>query len=113
MLWGGRFSKSLNQKALQFSSSLSFDVTLIEEDIEVSLAHSAMLAEIGILTKEEAQQIHSGLEKIRNEFLNEIWKPDPAQFEDIHSAIESHLKELIGETADKLHTGRSRNDQVA
>ncbi|PIW98519.1 MAG: argininosuccinate lyase [Ignavibacteria bacterium CG_4_8_14_3_um_filter_37_9] len=113
MLWGGRFSKSLNQKALEFSSSLSFDVTLIEEDIEVSVAHSAMLAEIGILTKEEARQIHSGLEIIRNEFLNESWKLDQAQFEDIHSAIESHLKELIGETADKLHTGRSRNDQVA
>jgi len=113
MLWGGRFSKSLNQKALEFSSSLAFDVTLIEEDIEVSVAHSAMLAKIGILTKEEAQQIHSGLEKIRNEFLNETWQPDSARFEDIHSAIESRLKELIGETADKLHTGRSRNDQVA
>jgi len=113
MLWGGRFSKSLNQKALEFSSSLSFDVELIEEDLTVSAAHSAMLHEIGILTKEETDKIHSGLEKIRNEFLNEIWKPDAAQFEDIHSAVESRLKELIGETAGKLHSGRSRNDQIA
>jgi len=113
MLWGGRFSKSLNQKALEFSSSLSFDVALIEEDLDVSIAHSAMLAEIGILTKEEAQQIHSGLEIIRSEFLNDTWKPDPAAHEDIHSAIESRLKELIGDTAGKLHAGRSRNDQVA
>jgi len=113
MLWGGRFSKSFNKKALEFSSSLSFDAALIEEDIEVSIAHSAMLAKINILTHEEAKQIHDGLEKILNQFVNEIWKPDSAQFEDIHSAIEHRLKELIGETADKLHTGRSRNDQVA
>ena len=113
MLWGGRFTEKLNDTAMEFSSSLSFDTNLIEEDILVSLAHSEMLATIGILTKEEFKSISEGLSTIKKEFFAGKWNPDALEFEDIHSAIESRLGELIGATAGKLHTGRSRNDQVA
>ncbi len=113
MLWGGRFTEKLNNTAMEFSSSLSFDINLIEEDIQVSLAHSTMLASIGILTSDELKSIHEGLATIKNESSAGEWNPDALEFEDIHSAIESRLGELIGATAGKLHTGRSRNDQVA
>lgn len=113
MLWGGRFKDKLNDNAMEFSSSLSFDINLIEEDIQVSLVHSEMLASIGILTKEELKSIHDGLTIIGNESSAGTWSPNTLEYEDIHSAIESKLGELIGATAGKLHTGRSRNDQVA
>ncbi len=113
MLWGGRFQEELNAKALKFSSSLKVDINLIEEDISGSKAHALMLAKVKIISKNEAQKIVSGLEKILKEWKNKTWNPDPEKFEDIHSAIESKLFELIGDTAGKLHTGRSRNDQVA
>ncbi len=113
MLWGGRFKEKLNNTAMEFSSSLSFDINLIDEDILVSFAHSTMLADIGILTSDELKSIHEGLETIKKESSAGRWNPDTLVFEDIHSAIESRLGELIGATAGKLHTGRSRNDQVA
>lgn len=113
MLWGGRFKKELHPKALKFSSSLSIDIELILEDIEGSKAHAEMLAKIKILTHAEEKEILRGLAQIENEWKAGNWNPDPEKFEDIHSAIESQLYELIGETAGKLHTGRSRNDQVA
>ena len=113
MLWGGRFTDKLNDNAMEFSSSLSFDINLIDEDIQVSIAHSTMLETIGILSKEELEKIIDGLTTIKNESSAGKWNPDAFKFEDIHSAIESRLGELIGDTAGKLHTGRSRNDQVA
>lgn len=113
MLWGGRFTEKLNNTAMEFSSSLSFDINLLEEDIQVSVAHSTMLASIGIITNDELKSIHDGLAIIKNESSAGKWNPDALEFEDIHSAIESRLGELIGVTAGKLHTGRSRNDQVA
>ncbi len=113
MLWGGRFTEKLNNTAMEFSSSLSFDINLVEEDILVSMAHSTMLADIGIITNDELKSIHNGLTVIKNESSAGVWNPDASIFEDIHSAIESRLGELIGATAGKLHTGRSRNDQVA
>jgi argininosuccinate lyase len=113
MLWGGRFTDKLNDNAMEFSSSLSFDINLIDEDIQVSIAHSTMLETIGILSKEELEKIIDGLTTIKNESSAGKWNPDVFKFEDIHSAIESRLGELIGDTAGKLHTGRSRNDQVA
>ena len=112
MLWGGRFKKEIDKSALRFSSSLKFDINLFEEDIIGSLAHAEMLSKIGIITKDESNLISKGLNQIKNEFINGSWKPD-SSFEDVHSAIESRLFELIGETAGKLHTGRSRNDQIA
>ena len=113
MLWGGRFKDKLNDNAMEFSSSLSFDINLIDEDIQVSIAHAEMLSTIGILSKDELSEIVAGLTTIKNESSADKWNPDTLEFEDIHSAIESRLGELIGATAGKLHTGRSRNDQVA
>jgi argininosuccinate lyase len=113
MLWGGRFKEKLNDNAMEFSSSLSFDINLIEEDIKVSIAHAQMLSAIGILSPNELTNIIDGLNLIKNECSAGRWLPDISKFEDIHSAIESRLGELIGPTAGKLHTGRSRNDQVA
>lgn len=112
MLWGSRFSQQINKDALEFSSSLNFDINLIEEDIECSKAHSEMLMKINILTEEEFKNIFDGLKLIKEEWESGIWEPNKDE-EDIHSAIESRLKELIGIIAEKLHTGRSRNDQVA
>jgi argininosuccinate lyase len=113
MLWGGRFNKALNKEAFNFSSSLGFDIALIKEDITGSIAHAEMLAKVGIIKTEEFNSIKAGLEQIAAEYSAESWAPDPGKFEDVHSAVESRLTELIGDTAGKLHTGRSRNDQVA
>ncbi len=113
MLWGGRFKREFDKQALKFSSSLNFDINLFDEDILVSLVHSEMLSKVELITKEEFEKIKTGLNQISEGYKSGSWKPDPEKFEDIHSAIESKLNELIGETAGKLHTGRSRNDQVA
>ncbi|MEO8399810.1 MAG: argininosuccinate lyase [Ignavibacteriaceae bacterium] len=113
MLWGGRFKEKLNEKALKFSSSLSYDKILIEEDIEGSIAHAEMLEKINIISKDELQKLTDGLIQIRNEWRNKKWIPNENKFEDIHSAVESRLFEIIRDVAGKLHTGRSRNDQVA
>jgi argininosuccinate lyase len=113
MLWGGRFNKALNKEAFNFSSSLGFDIALIQEDITGSIAHAEMLVKIGILTDKEFYDIKTGLEKIRSDYSGGSWNPDAEKFEDVHSAVESRLTELIGDTAGKLHTGRSRNDQIA
>ncbi len=113
MLWGGRFKDQLNDNALRFSSSLNVDINLIHEDIEGSKAHAEMLAHVNIITQDEAEKIINGLNTIEYEWDEGIWKPDPNKFEDIHSAIETRLYELIDSTAGKLHTGRSRNDQIA
>ena len=113
MLWGGRFKEQLNEKALRFSSSLKVDINLILEDIEGSKAHAGMLSKVGIISANEAENIIAGLDKIKDDWLSKTWAPDESKFEDIHSAVEARLYEIIGETAGKLHTGRSRNDQVA
>ena len=113
MLWGGRFKKKLNNEAMEFSSSLPFDINLFEEDIQVSIAHAEMLSIVKIISEDESQKIVEGLKSIFNEGIAGKWDPDGSEFEDIHSAIESRLFELIGDTAGKLHSGRSRNDQIA
>ncbi|MCU7495763.1 MAG: argininosuccinate lyase [Ignavibacteria bacterium] len=113
MLWGGRFKDKLDQAAMKFSSSLSFDKNLTLEDIQGSRAHAKMLCSIGILTAGELAQISNGLAQIEAEWSQGSWNPDENVFEDIHSAIEARLGEIIGATAGKLHTGRSRNDQIA
>ncbi len=113
MLWGGRFKEKLDDEALEFSSSLKFDSNLLEEDIKVSIAHVEMLEIAGLISKFEKGQIINGLEKITDEWKNNQWFPDSSIYEDVHSAIEGRLVDLIGDVAKKLHTGRSRNDQVS
>ncbi len=113
MLWGSRFEKDLDENAFDFSSSLNIDYRLFEYDIKVSKAHVKMLAQTKIISDDDSKIIIDGLQKIQSEWDSQKWNPLNEKFEDIHSAIESKLKEFIGETAGKLHTGRSRNDLVA
>ncbi len=113
MLWGGRFKEALDKDALKFSTSISFDKRLINEDIEGSIAHAGMLSSCNIITKDEANVLIDGLNKIKKIYLNGEWIIDESAFEDIHSAIETKLYEVAGVVAGKLHTGRSRNDQIA
>ncbi len=112
MLWGSRFKKELDSAALEFSSSISFDIKLIEYDIKVSKAHASMLNKIGILNDNENVKIQNGLDKIVKKYNDKSWIPDKTKYEDIHSAIEEELTKQIGDIGKKLHTARSRNDQV-
>ncbi|WP_059172661.1 argininosuccinate lyase [Bacillus sp. FJAT-27445] len=111
-LWGGRFTKETNKLVEEFTASISFDKKLVAEDIEGSLAHAKMLGECGIIPMEDVEKIVGGLQKI-----SEMAKNNEIEFfiedEDIHMNIEKKLIELIGPVGGKLHTGRSRNDQVA
>ena len=111
-LWGGRFSKSAAKLLDEFNASIMFDKELYIEDIEGSIAHSQMLADQGIITRDEASKIKEGLLQIKKEIENDEFIWDISD-EDLHMAIEKRLIELIGDTGKKLHTARSRNDQVA
>lgn len=111
-LWGGRFTKETNQLVHNFNASLSFDQKFYRQDIEGSMAHVKMLCKQGILTKDEQNQILEGLEGIRSDIESGALEFDMSQ-EDIHSFVEANLIERIGDAGKKLHTGRSRNDQVA
>ncbi len=110
--WGGRFSEPTDAFVERFTASVEFDQRLYHHDINGSLAHAQMLTKVGVLTEEEYQQIQRGLEEIRSEV-------EAGQFqwsvtlEDVHMNIEARLTDKIGITGKKLHTGRSRNDQVA
>jgi len=95
-----------------YASSLEMDLWIAEEDIEGSIAHVTMLGEVGLLTPEESAPLTAGLGKILEELRSGRWTPDESQ-EDIHMAVEARLTELVGEVGGKLHTARSRNDQVA
>ncbi|MEM9988147.1 MAG: argininosuccinate lyase [Pseudomonadota bacterium] len=111
-MWGGRFEKGPAQAMEEFNTSIEEDKRLAMQDIDGSLAHAAMLGEQGILTADEAAAIAKGLEVVRKEILGGKFKWDIA-LEDVHMNVESRLREIVGEAAGKLHTGRSRNDQVA
>jgi len=111
-LWGGRFTKSAEEWVDEFGASISFDQELVMEDITGSIAHVTMLAKTGILTEEEADQIKKGLEALKEKAINDELEFSVA-LEDIHLNLESKLTEMIGPVGGKLHTGRSRNDQVA
>ena len=113
MLWGSRFDKKLEGDVLAFSSSIEFDIRLYKYDILVSNAHAKMLNHIGLITSDELKNILEGLEKVSNEIEDGSWVADLKKYEDIHSAIEERLTFHTGDTGGKLHTGRSRNDQVA
>ncbi len=111
-LWGGRFTKETNQLVHNFNASLSFDQKFYKQDIDGSIAHVNMLAKQGIVTNEERFAILNGLESIKSDIENGTLEISP-EYEDIHSFVEATLIERIGDTGKKLHTGRSRNDQVA
>jgi len=111
-LWGGRFTKETNNLVESFNESLSFDHRFYKQDIRGSIAHVKMLAKQNILTDDERDKIIEGLNSIEKDIESGVLKFDDG-FEDIHSYVEAHLIERIGETGKKLHTGRSRNDQVA
>lgn len=111
-LWGGRFSNKLNQQAWDLNASLPVDQRLAIQDIDGSLAWANAIHQAGILTSEELTSISLGLDAIRKEFSSGQFS-FTASDEDIHTAVERRLTELIGDVAGKLHTGRSRNDQVA
>lgn len=111
-LWGGRFSLPTHKLAEEFNASIYFDKKLYKFDIKGSIAHVEMLARQKIIADTEAQQIKEGLEKIEAEIENGDFE-FRAEDEDIHMAVEKRLHELIGSVAGKLHTARSRNDQVA
>lgn len=111
-LWGGRFTKETDQLVYNFNASIAFDQKFYREDMEGSMAHVKMLAAAGILTEKERDEILAGIEGILADV--ESGKLEiSSEYEDIHSFVEANLIERIGDVGKKLHTGRSRNDQVA
>lgn len=111
-LWGGRFTKKTNELVHNFNESISFDQKFYKQDIAGSIAHVTMLAKQGILSSEDKEAIVKGLEGIREDLENGVLEIT-TEHEDIHSFVEAVLTERIGEAGKRLHTGRSRNDQVA
>ena len=111
-LWGGRFSEATDSFVQRFTASVDFDQRMAEQDIEGSLAHAGMLHAVGVLTAAELQEIEGGLAQVREEIAEGSFQWS-VELEDVHMNIEARLTELIGSTGKKLHTGRSRNDQVA
>ncbi len=108
-LWGGAFNKESQELADAFGQSIESDLTFWEEDVTASMAHAHMLGRTGILASEDVERIIGGLQQILNEGPDRL----PKDVEDIHTAVEVRLGELIGDAAKRLHTARSRNDQVA
>ena len=111
-LWAGRFSKEVDKRTNDFNSSIRTDMRMYEQDIRGSIAHVTMLGAKGIISKEDSEKIAAELEKIREEISSGSLLIDP-NAEDIHTFIEQTLTERLGSTGKRLHTGRSRNDQVA
>lgn len=111
-LWGGRFTKETDKLVYNFNASISFDKKFYKQDIEGSIAHVVMLEKQGILTAEEKDSIIKGLTSIREDVDNGTLEITD-EYEDIHSFVEANLIDRIGDAGKKLHTGRSRNDQVA
>ncbi len=111
-IWGGRFTGGPTEIMERINSSINFDKRLFAQDIEGSKAHAAMLVARGIITAQDGKDIQDGLDKVRAEIEEGRFDFKPA-LEDIHMNVEARLKDLIGETAGRLHTARSRNDQVA
>lgn len=109
--WSDRFEGSLHPSIVRFNASIGFDIELIEYDLTGSVAHAKMLAKVGIISDSEAQALVSGLEEIRQEYRQGQFNPGIDQ-EDVHFAVERRLTEIRGDVGKKLHTARSRNDQV-
>ena len=111
-LWGGRFTRDTDASVEEFTSSISFDQRMYRQDILGSMAHARMLGKCGIITQEEAKQILDGLQSILTDIEAGNFTFEIA-LEDIHMNVEKRLTERIGPVGGKLHTARSRNDQVA
>ena len=111
-MWGGRFAEATDAFVAEFTASVQFDQRFYKQDIAGSIAHATMLAKVGVLTEQERDDIITGLTAIKADIEagNFEWRID---LEDVHMNIESRLTQRIGITGKKLHTGRSRNDQVA
>lgn len=111
-MWGGRFAETMDERMARFNNSYPFDKRMWAEDIRGSLAWARQIHQAGVISAEELAEITRGLETVHNEFATGTFEALPSD-EDIHTAVERRLGELIGAPARKLHTGRSRNDQVA
>ena len=111
-LWGGRFTKETDKLVYNFNASIAFDQKFYRQDIEGSIAHVTMLGKQGILTEEEMQAIIKCLKEILSD-VGEGRLAITDEYEDIHSFVEANLIDRLGDIGKKLHTGRSRNDQVA
>ncbi len=109
--WSQRFEQGLHPAIERFNASIGFDIALLQEDLDGSIAHARMLASTGVLTAEEAQQLVDGLEQVRSEAAAGMFNPG-LEDEDVHFAVERRLIAILGPLGKKLHTGRSRNDQV-
>ena len=109
--WSARFESALNPAIAIFNASIGFDIELIEYDLTGSIAHAKMLAKTKIISDSEAQQLEFGLEQIRTEYQQGNFNPG-VEAEDVHFAVERRLIEIVGDVGKKLHTARSRNDQV-
>jgi argininosuccinate lyase len=112
-LWGGRFTGGVDPSFAKFNSSFAFDRRLFEVDVRASVAHCNALVAAGVLTVDEASTINEGLQTVLDQGLGDNSYFDELDSEDVHSFVEARLVELIGDAGRKLHTGRSRNDQVA
>ena len=112
MMWAGRFTKEIDSRVNDFNSSISFDARMYRFDIEGSMAHAAMLGDCGIIDKSESEAIVEGLKGILADIDSGALQIDPTA-EDIHMFVESELTKRLGDTGKRLHTARSRNDQVA
>ena len=111
-LWQGRASKAVDSRVNDFNSSIRFDARMIEQDIQGSLVHSAMLGRQGIISAQDVEDIHKGLHGILEDLHSGALEIDPAA-EDVHTFVEQTLTARVGDAGKRLHTGRSRNDQVA
>lgn len=111
-MWAGRFSKEIDERVNDFNSSIKFDARMYKQDIQGSIAHATMLGEQGIIDKTDSEKIIDGLKQILSDIESEELKFDPAA-EDIHMFVEAELTKRIGDAGKRLHTARSRNDQVA
>ncbi|MBW4644142.1 MAG: argininosuccinate lyase [Goleter apudmare HA4340-LM2] len=109
--WSQRFESALHPAIARFNASIGFDIALIEYDLTGSQAHAKMLAHTGIISPEEGEQLFTGLEQIRQEYRQGKFQPG-IDAEDVHFAVERRLTEIVGDVGKKLHTARSRNDQV-
>ncbi|WP_138499568.1 argininosuccinate lyase [Nostoc sp. PA-18-2419] len=109
--WSQRFESALHPAIARFNASINFDIELIEYDLTGSQAHAQMLAHTGIISKEEGEQLIAGLDQVRQEYRQGKFQPG-VDAEDVHFAVERRLTEIVGDVGKKLHTARSRNDQV-
>ena len=111
-LWDGRFGGGPGEEMQRFSESIRVDLRMYDQDIDGSKAHATMLGEVGLIDPDEAKALCQGLERVREDIRSGEWTPD-ISLEDVHMAVETRLGTYVGELAGKLHTARSRNDQVA